>query len=179
LGGALLTFWGGPKRRIRGVLFGVGFGALFGQVIVGLGREPWLWAVPSLIGLLCFTVADGCNQAIWMAKVAPDVQGRVFATRRMIVQIAGPLGMLIAGPLADLVFEPGLMPGGALVGPLSGVFGTGPGAGMALLIVMTGALQAIGGLAGYASRAVRRVETSLPDHDSAASAPEVEAPAAV
>jgi DHA3 family macrolide efflux protein-like MFS transporter len=114
-----------------------------------------------------------------MAKVAPDVQGRVFATRRMIVQIVGPLGMLIAGPLADMVFEPGLMPGGALVNTFGGVFGIGPGAGMALLIVITGALQAAFGLAGYASRAVRNVESTLPDHDSAVSVPEVEVPAAV
>jgi hypothetical protein len=52
----------------------------------------------------------------------------------------------------------------ALFGP---IFGTGPGAGMALLIVIVGILGITAGLVGYAVRAIRQVDTLLPDHDAA------------
>lgn len=53
-------------------------------------------------------IINGSNLAIWQSKVPPDVQGRVFAVRRLIAQVTSPLGVLIAGPLADFVFEPAM-----------------------------------------------------------------------
>ena len=44
--------------------------------------------------------------------------------------------------------------------------GEGPGAGMALMIVFAGVLQLSIPVWGYAWRAVRDVETILPDHDA-------------
>jgi hypothetical protein len=111
-------------------------------------------------------IVNGSNQAIWQAKVAPDVQGRVFATRRLIAQISFPAATLLAGPLADYVFEPAMMPGGGLSGVFSRLVDTGPGAGMALMIVLTGVLGTLVGLGGYAFRAVRDAEDVLPDHDA-------------
>jgi len=51
---------------------------------------------------------NSSNQAIWQAKVAPDLQGRVFATRRLIAWFVTPFATLLAGPLADYVFEPAM-----------------------------------------------------------------------
>lgn len=78
-------------------------------------------------------------------------------------------------PLADYVFEPMMRPEGGLSGVFGGLVGTGPGAGMALMFVVTGILGTLVGLGGYAFRAVRDAEDILPDHDagitSAATAP--------
>jgi hypothetical protein len=43
--------------------------------------------------------------------------------------------------------------------------GTGPGAGMGLLLVICGVLGALVGLAGYFIPAIYNAETILPDHD--------------
>ena len=86
-------------------------------------------------------------KAIWLSKVEPQVQGRVFACRYLIAQITSPLGLAIAGPLADRVFEPAMMAGGSLAGILGGAVGTGAGAGMALqytLCAGCGALICLG-----------------------------------
>jgi hypothetical protein len=51
--------------------------------------------------------------------VPPDIQGRVFAVRRMIGQFTAPIGYLIAGPMADFVFEPLMAEGGPLASTLA------------------------------------------------------------
>lgn len=163
IGGLLLSVWGGPKRRVHGVLLGMALSSV-GTVLLGLGRALPLWAAGAFITAFFIPILNGCNQAIWQAKVPPDVQGRVFATRRMIAQITVPAAMLIAGPLADYVFEPGLLPGGALVGVFGGLVGTGVGAGMSLMLLLSGVLGIFAGLGGYAFRAVRNAEDILPDH---------------
>lgn len=168
VGGLVMAGWGGPRRRIHGVLLGFIGSNLLGMAPLGLGQGVVIWSLAAFMMFFFIPFINSSNQALWQAKVAPDVQGRVFATRRLIAQISGPLGMLIAGPLADRVFEPAMQgeaPLNTLLGP---IFGTGPGAGMALLIVIVGVLGITAGMAGYAVRAIRQVDVLLPDHDAVA-----------
>ncbi|WP_180966005.1 hypothetical protein [Fischerella thermalis] len=83
---------------------------------------------------------DYISQAIWQSKVAPAVQGRVFAVRSMLALVSLPLAYLIAGPLADQVFEPLLTPTGLLAGSVGKFIGFGRGYGIALLFVVMGML---------------------------------------
>lgn len=165
-GGLLLSTWGGPKRRIHGVLIGMILISLLGAIPLGISRTLLLWATGAFFTQFFLPILNGSNQAIWQAKVAPDVQGRVFSVRRLIAQATAPMALLMAGPLADLVFEPALQPDGNLAGTFGWLVGTGPGAGMGLMFVISGLLSALIGLSGYAFRAVRDVENILPDHDA-------------
>ncbi len=166
IGGVLLAAWGGLKRRVYGLLMGWFFASLLGNVLLGIGRDLPLWLVASFGGAFFNVFINASNQAIWQSKVPPDVQGRVFAARRMIAQIVGPVGILLAGPLADRVFEPGMREGGWLAGMFGWLVGTGPGTGMALLLVITGALMMLLGPAGYFIPDIRDAESLLPDHDA-------------
>jgi MFS family permease len=162
-GGVLLSVTGGPKRKVHGVLLSMIGVSLFGDVLSGLGQSVLVWGSAAFISGLILPFLNGSNQAIWQAKVAPDLQGRVFAARRMIAQITG-LTMLIAGPLADRVFEPAMQVGGSLAPVFGGLVGVGPGAGMALMLVIFGSLGALVGVAGYGFKVIRNAETLLPDH---------------
>ncbi|MBP8948944.1 MAG: hypothetical protein KBG73_08885, partial [Candidatus Promineofilum sp.] len=113
-------------------------------------------------------IINGSNQAIWQSKVPPAVQGRVFATRRMIAQFSFPIAVLFAGPLADRVFEPAMQGNGAAAALFGPLVGTGPGAGMGLMVALSGVFGAVVGLAGYLVPAVRHAETILPDFDAVA-----------
>jgi MFS family permease len=166
VGGVLLSVWGGPRRRVHGVLMGMILSSLLGELLLGLGSAPLVWSVAAFFTSFFIPIVNGSNQAIWQAKVAPDVQGRVFATRRLIAQISSPVAMLLAGPLADHVFEPAMAGGGGLSATFGGLVGTGPGAGMGLMFVVTGLLGILVGLMGYAIPAVRNAEEILPDHDA-------------
>jgi DHA3 family macrolide efflux protein-like MFS transporter len=168
IGGLVMSAWGGTKRRVHGVLAGWAISSLSGIVLMGLGRSLPIWALAAFFNAFFVPFINGSNQAIWQAKVAPDIQGRVFSIRRLIAWFVNPLSMLIAGPLADLALEPAMQEGGSLAGSLGRLVGVGPGAGMALIFVVCGALAALVGLGGYAFRVVRDAEALLPDHDTLA-----------
>jgi DHA3 family macrolide efflux protein-like MFS transporter len=178
-GGLLMSAWGGPKRRVHGVLIGMVLASLLGPLVMGLGTSLPVWVAGSFLEAFFIPILNGSNQAIWQAKVAPDVQGRVFAVRRLIAQISAPLAMVIAGPLADFAFEPAMQPGGALASVLGHLFGVGQGAGMAVMMAMFGVLGALIGLSGYVFRPIRDVEDILPDYDTTAAEPSAEASAEV
>ena len=164
LGGLLLSVWGGPRRRIHGVLVGMAAGGLLGTLPLGLAQSlPW-WMAAAFVNAATIPLLNGSNQAIWQSKVPPDVQGRVFAARRFIAQATAPLAMLLAGPVADRWLEPALAPGGALAATFGPWVGTGPGAGMGLMLVAAGLAAGAIGISGYLQPIVRRVEDVLPDH---------------
>jgi DHA3 family macrolide efflux protein-like MFS transporter len=165
VGGLAMTAWGGPKRRVHGVLGGWAISGLT-LLMLGLGQSLPVWAVAGFLGSFLVPFINGSNQAIWQAKVAPDVQGRVFSIRRLIAWFVSPVSALLAGPLADLLLEPAMREGGALADIWGGLVGAGPGAGMALMFVFAGVLATLVGLGGYGVRVVRDAEDILPDHDS-------------
>jgi DHA3 family macrolide efflux protein-like MFS transporter len=180
LGGLLLSAWGGPKRRIHGVLGGMVLVNIFSQILMGLGHQigsylsitilgatgaVLVWSAANFAAPFIITILNGSNQAIWQAKVPPDLQGKVFSARRWIAQITAPIGMLIAGPLADKVFEPAMSQTTLLSTSFGSLVGTGAGTGMALIFVFTGLLGVIGGFSGYLFPAIRNVEDIMPDHD--------------
>jgi MFS family permease len=177
-GGLLMSAWGGPKRKVRGVLLGMSVESLLGPTIIGLAKAVPGWALGSLMSNLFIPIINGSNQAIWQSKVPPAIQGRVFATRRMIAQMSFPVAVLMAGPVADRVFEPAMASGGALADTFGWLFGVGPGAGMSLMIFFSGLAGVAIGLLGYSLPFVRNVEQILPDFD-AAPAPLSEAEPAV
>lgn len=166
VGGIALGIWGGPKRKIHGILIGLILVTL-GIVLFGLGRDPVVWALAIFFTIFFVPTINGSSQAIWQSKVAPDVQGRVFAARGMIAQIGAPISMLLAGGLADSVFEPMMQPGG-YGEPLFGwLIGAGPGSGMSLMFIIAGMLGMLVGLGAYAIPIVRNIEDLLPDHTDA------------
>jgi MFS transporter, DHA3 family, macrolide efflux protein len=69
----------------------------------------------------------------------------------------------LAGPLAEYVFEPAMMPGGALADSMGKIIGIGPGRGLALMFLVLGLAVALVAAAGYAIRCIRRVEQDIPD----------------
>jgi MFS family permease len=167
-GSLLLTAWGGPKRRVHGVLIGMILTGLLGEMLMGIGQTLVIWSVAAFFSSFFIPILNGSNQAIWQAKVAPDVQGRVFATRRFIAQVSGPPAALLAGFLADAVFEPAMQPGGSLAPVLGGLVGVGPGSGIALMLILSGLAGALAALAGYAFPVIRNAEDLLPDHQGPA-----------
>ena len=79
VGGVVLSIWGGPKRKIHGVLTGMIL-TMVGMVGFGIGDHPYAWAAAGFFAMFFVPILNGSNQAIWQIKVAPDLQGRVFAT---------------------------------------------------------------------------------------------------
>jgi MFS family permease len=154
----LLSVWGGPRRRVSGLL---GATLAFGLFIVLIGMQPlaWLIAVAVTGAHFCVPLMSGINQAIWQKAVQENMQGRVFALREMGKRAALMLAYIAAGPLADNLFGPMLMPGGALEGSLGTVMGVGLGRGMGLTFSLSGLLVVITALIGVANRRLRLLDS--------------------
>jgi DHA3 family macrolide efflux protein-like MFS transporter len=162
LGGLLMTAWGGPKRRIYGVLFSCMAAGLF---LAAHGLVPSIWVV-SAFGFLFFLtvpVMNASQDSIWQTKVPASLQGRCFAIQRVLSESAMPVGFILAGPLADRIFEPLLARNGALAGSVGRVIGVGPGRGIALIFIIAGVAMTLVGLTGFSVSAIRRVELDLAD----------------
>jgi DHA3 family macrolide efflux protein-like MFS transporter len=165
VGGILLAVWGGPKRKINGLLGGMIFIGVFWGVGFGIGRTPIIWMATALLGMLILPTLNGSSQAIWQSKVPPNKQGRVFAARGVIAQAASAFSMVLVGPLADWYFEPAMMPEGGLSDLFGSWVGTGPGAGMGLMILISGVVATVVALVAYCIKNIRDVETIVPDAD--------------
>ena len=162
LGGILMSTWGGPPRRIVGVL---GFSALAGLMLAAHGFAPSfaLIAGAGFVFFLSVPVINASNDALWQAKVPHELQGRCFAIQRVLSESAMPIGFCLAGPLIEHVFEPLLASGGALAGTIGQVIGTGEGRGIGLLFIVLGVSMTTVACAAYAVPALRQVEEELPD----------------
>lgn len=168
LGGTLaMSAWGGGKRKIY-TLLGAGLVSGLFLSAVGLRASIPLIAICGMGTMFTMPFMNASSQAIWQAKVAPDVQGRVFAVRRTIAMSAGILAPLLAAPLADSVFKPAMTEGGFLAQFLGPLFGVGTGRGVGVLISLVGLLTAIVSLIALLIPPVRRVELDLPDFETAA-----------
>jgi MFS family permease len=162
LGGLVLSVWGGPKKRVLGVL---GFGSFAGVAAIFLGVSPdvFLIAAASFATFFALPIVNGCSQAIWQVKTAPDVQGRVFSVRRAIAWSTTPVSYLLVGPLADKVFEPAMAVDGLLAASIGRIIGVGPGRGIGLMFCVMGVLMVlVAGLCFLYPR-LRHVEEELPD----------------
>lgn len=162
-GSFAVTAWQGPRKRVFGVLGG---GIFLGISLMATGVRA---SIPLIMAsvfmtMLWIPLVNAWSRSIWQVKVAPDLQGRVFATRMAIAWSTSPIGYLIAGPLADRVFEPLLQPDGALASTVGRVLGTGDGRGIGLLFVALGLLPALAGSAGLLHPRIRRVEEEIPDY---------------
>jgi MFS family permease len=170
VGAAAVSAWGGPKRKVRGMMMTI---AVAGVFIAVAGMRPSLVVVSAT----CFAVvavipvANTASQVIWQTKVPLEMQGRVFAIRRMISESITPLAFLIAGPLADNVFEPLLAADGGLAESIGALIGTGAGRGIGFMYLLTGLATAAMALYGYSRPRIRHLETELPDQVGEAAAP--------
>lgn len=153
----IFSIWSGTKPRIYGMLLGF-IGAGISKTIFGLGRNLSVWAPAQFCSSFNFPLMDSSETAIWLAKIPPNLQGRVFAAKSLMLQLLSSFATLIAGPLADKVLEPATILQG-------GIFGSGKGTGIAFTYVMGALCMLLVGLLGFTIPSLRNIEKILPDHD--------------
>ncbi len=102
LGGLTLSTWGGFKRKVITALLGL-MGQGVGFAIVGFTPLTafWLCVVGLAFAGFMNPICNGPFMAIFQDAVAPEMQGRVFTMISSLTGLASPLGLVIAGPIAD------------------------------------------------------------------------------
>ncbi|WP_158218877.1 MFS transporter [Roseateles aquatilis] len=103
LGGVLMTATGGIKPFERGVLLGAS-GIACGVLVFGLAQTlPWFALGTFLFGFM-HPVVNAAAQVLWRTETPVEIQGRVFAIRRMISWGLNPFAIAMSIPLSTWVF---------------------------------------------------------------------------
>ena len=101
-GGVLIGIWGGFKNRIYTMALSC---VLFGLFTAGLGIASFFWlylVIMALTGLI-FPMYNAVGTVLIQTNVDPAFMGRIFSILTMVFSIAMPFGMVLFGPLADIV----------------------------------------------------------------------------
>lgn len=125
IGSVLMTAWGGFKSHFKTIGFACAiWGVLFAAL--GLANNFWLYLGIMVLAGVPMPMFNVPVTTLLQERVDPDMQGRVFGLMQVITSAIMPIGMVVFGPLSDTV-------------------------SIELLLVITGALLVIPGLAIYLS----------------------------
>ena len=163
VGGIVMTVWGGPAKNQVRTIFGLLAYCSVLLLMAGFQPNAILIASGAFFFVLVFPIIAGCIKVIWQSRVPPDMQGRVFAMRLLIAGSTTPLALILAGPLADDVFEPLMAVDGALAGTVGKVIGVGPGRGIGLLYMIFAVILMIVVAIAFRSKSLMNLEEELPE----------------
>jgi DHA3 family macrolide efflux protein-like MFS transporter len=136
-GGAVISAWGGPRRKALGVLY-FGFISAVFFTLIGLNHSIPLICAFMFLSFFFLPFGNNCSQVIWQSKVEQSIQGRVFALRRMIAMSLMPISYLLSGPLEEKILSPVMGKGGVGEQLLGGWLGSGEAGGIRLFFIFIG-----------------------------------------
>jgi DHA3 family macrolide efflux protein-like MFS transporter len=164
-GGIIMSVWGGTRPRIHTIMPGI-FVVGIGLALYGLSRSPLALGISIVIMALPLPMINASLFSILQLKIPPDLQGRVFASLGQLSTFLMPLAYLLAGPLADKVFEPAV--GGSHWGIVAPLVGSRTGSGIGLIMVIGGSLIVLATVVAYSMPMLRHMESLLPDYEPVA-----------
>ncbi len=135
-GGLILGTWGGFKRRILTTLVGL-LGMGLSYLVIGFTPATLfslaLFAV--FLGGAMASFVNGPVFAIFQATIEPAMQGRVITLVSSLGGVMAPVGLILAGPIADIF-------------------------GIQIWYIMSGGVVSLMGIAGYFIPAILNIESN-------------------
>lgn len=160
-GSLIISVWGGPRRKIYGVLISQCIGGAC-VILAGLNSNIIVLAVVAFVYFFGIPIGDACSTFIFQQKVAAEVRGRVFAVIGAVAGFVLPMSYLIVSALADRVFEPLMMPGAPLAQVFGSIVGTGEGRGIGLMFAIMGSIAMLVTVLAYLYPPLRLIDDDLP-----------------
>ena len=126
-----------PKDRVRVIYLTMLVSLGAENLLLAFARAPWLWCAAQFAGWLPVPIMSANLDVILRASIPLELQGRVYACRNALQFFTIPVGLFLGGAAIDRVFEP-LMAACSDTSPLHVLFGSGKGAGAAMLLGLLG-----------------------------------------
>ena len=137
LGSLFATVMRKPRDRVRVIYLTMLFSLGTENFLLAFSRSPVLWCIGQVIGWVLVPVM-GANQNVIMRNSIPvELQGRVYACRNTLQFFTIPIGLALGGFMVDQICEPFMSAYGS-GGFLAVLFGSGKGAGAALMMFILG-----------------------------------------
>ena len=120
-GGLMMASWGGFKNRVHSMTLAC---LVFGICTFALGVMPvfWLYLAIMAVAGVAMPLFNVPATVLLQEKVEADYLGRVFGIMGMLASVAMPVGMLLFGPLADIVRVEWMLLGTGVVVFIQGFF---------------------------------------------------------
>ncbi|MEG0270344.1 MAG: MFS transporter, partial [Clostridia bacterium] len=102
VGGVLIGAWGGFKNRMKTLTVGM---VAFGALAIGMGAVDSLGVYLVLMAVygVALTMVQTASTTLLQEHTAPEMQGRMFGLFGAMYSGFLPAGMVVFGPLADVV----------------------------------------------------------------------------
>lgn len=121
VGGIIMASWGGFKNKIHSMTLSI---LVTGACTFALGVIPIFGIYLTFMGLvgIAMPIFNTPSMVLLQEKVEADFLGRVFGVLGMISSTMMPLGMLVFGPLSDIIRIEWLLMGTGLLLFILGFF---------------------------------------------------------
>ena len=139
LAGSLIVTSAKPAKDKAKLGFAFCAAVFSGNLVQSLSASRWVWCIAAFGSYLAAAVMNANLTAILRENVPAEMQGRVFSAKDTLSNCTIPLGLFLGGVLADHIFEPLMATEGTVQSALAAVFGTGSGAGIAVMFFLVGA----------------------------------------
>ncbi|WP_322170804.1 MFS transporter [Acutalibacter caecimuris] len=157
LAGSVMVTMLKPAKDKPKVVFVTTAFVFLGNIVQSLSFLPWVWCMAAFASYIPAVIMNANLTAILREHIPLEMQGRVFSAKDSLQSCTIPLGLLVGGLLADHVLEPFMAADSPMQTILSHFFGSGNGAGIAVMFFSVGIL----GIAISLSRLRKPVYKSL------------------
>lgn len=137
IGSLIVSVLPKPKDRVKVVYLTMLFSLGTENFLLAFSREPVVWCIGQIIGWVLVPVMSANLDVILRSSIPVELQGRVYACRNTLQFFTIPIGLFLGGFMVDCVCEP-FMNTYEYSTVLKLLFGTGKGAGAALMMFLLG-----------------------------------------
>lgn len=128
------------------------------MAVFGLRENIVLLCISGFLFFAMMPLANTTLDFLVRTNIENSVQGRAWSLIGLISQLGFVAAYALAGVLADYVFTPLLVDGGALADSVGNIIGTGSGRGTGFLIIIAGILLCVTSLILYNLQSVKKLE---------------------
>lgn len=139
IGSLIVTLFPAPKNRIRVIYLTMLFSLGTENFLLAFTEEPVLWCAGQIIGWILVPVMSANLDVIVRTTIPVEMQGRVYSCRNTLQFFTIPIGLSVGGFMVDKICEP-VMARTSSDGTLVFLFGSGKGAGAAMMMFILGVL---------------------------------------
>ncbi len=161
LGAVIVAARGKVKRRVLTLLSGMLMtGGMF--LIFATTQTIWIMALALILLMIPLPISNTLMISLLQLKSPPEMQGRIFSIYAQMSYFGSTVSFLLTGRLVDHWLEPLVLTDGWQ--PWRVLVGSSPGAGMGLLIFVSGLLILLLTAVMLFVTPIRRMEADLPDY---------------
>jgi hypothetical protein len=127
------------------------------MTLAGLANNQSAMAVLGFLFWCGASLANGAAQTVWQSAVPAEIQGRVFAVRKMVAWSLYPISLLLSIPLSRYLYSIIERAGDIPANFLHAVWGSASNGSLSVLIFVFGGLVLANALLFNARGGLRRV----------------------